>query len=968
MGPVVNVQPEVKTVAISGPYASNNSQATQDMVSLSVAEAINNFEVPLTVKDFGAVGDGITDDTTAIQQAINTIGEGGVVYFPPGTYKTSGPIYPRRQQILRGTHANKYAAELFPSVRCAIKADPATWNGDSVIRSSSTSYGVELRNLAIIGPGTSFASVVHGVYFGPRSESSGERAWSIKDCLISSCSGDGIAGHMWVFDMRDTHIAQCRTGLHTFDDDGLLDSRIIGCNIYFNRDAGILIDGGWTGAIDIIGCRVERSGNLYGYPATPVNPDAPGIWIKRGQQIALTNINTDANSGPGLRIGHPTRFIYNIMITNCAWTRDGGGTQQSYDWWKWIGNDLTIVPEGTPGAEAISNEGIAGVRLERCFHVRMINSTIGYGVSNDSGGGAISPTYAFKATDTSHCEVIGSRVEALPFSNSIVADSTNSNLNLNLPQHAMMKVPVAGEAQYLPDVQQIGLVAYQNDLQTLVVQNYSGEWVAMQRAGANSVFNEYIDIASDGTSGNLTRFIVDDIPAWTIGNNQEIYGKTFFLGRYDSLGAYVDSPIAVNHTTGRVDLNYTYLASTSAANIPLVVRAAEDQTTPIQEWWYDDSIDGVSTVAAVRPDGRIWGTPGVDSNDFVTVSQLNTDEPVSYTALEGTNLQDKSILFKTGPTLLWQAGVNPEANGNTFYVWRADATGAYLDTPLSISYSTGKMTTKHQFVGNFPLNEPGVTIGAGAGQTAPIIRAGVDGVTKFEVLADGKVSGTDGTASNHFVTKSQLDAAGGSSWTNSIDVTGTATDYTWYGFYSGANQTWEMGVYPDASSNRFYIGRYNAGSWVDAPLSISKTTGQVDMKRAYIEAGTTSTIPLVLRPKPSATVSTFRVENSSANPVLEVIYDNTVRMNWGSSENAVVKQGSTQIVREGATTTDTLLAAYTSTANAGTDTSVFKVYANGQVKIADATANDRAISLGQLKTVVAASTDFADFKTRVAAL
>ena len=34
------------------------------------------------VRDFGAVGDGITKDTAAIQKAIDA---GGIVHFPPGT-------------------------------------------------------------------------------------------------------------------------------------------------------------------------------------------------------------------------------------------------------------------------------------------------------------------------------------------------------------------------------------------------------------------------------------------------------------------------------------------------------------------------------------------------------------------------------------------------------------------------------------------------------------------------------------------------------------------------------------------------------------------------------------------------------------------------------------------------------------------------------------------------------------------
>lgn len=44
------------------------------------------------VKDYGAVGDGTTDDTQAIQSAINACGENGAVVFDPVTYKISSPL------------------------------------------------------------------------------------------------------------------------------------------------------------------------------------------------------------------------------------------------------------------------------------------------------------------------------------------------------------------------------------------------------------------------------------------------------------------------------------------------------------------------------------------------------------------------------------------------------------------------------------------------------------------------------------------------------------------------------------------------------------------------------------------------------------------------------------------------------------------------------------------------------------
>ena len=43
-----------------------------------------------SVKDYGATGNGSTDDTSAISAAIAALPNPGVLYFPPGKYKTSG--------------------------------------------------------------------------------------------------------------------------------------------------------------------------------------------------------------------------------------------------------------------------------------------------------------------------------------------------------------------------------------------------------------------------------------------------------------------------------------------------------------------------------------------------------------------------------------------------------------------------------------------------------------------------------------------------------------------------------------------------------------------------------------------------------------------------------------------------------------------------------------------------------------
>jgi hypothetical protein len=49
------------------------------------------YSGPLNVKWFGARGDGVTDDTAPIQNAIDLLSSGGIVEFPPATYKFTDP-------------------------------------------------------------------------------------------------------------------------------------------------------------------------------------------------------------------------------------------------------------------------------------------------------------------------------------------------------------------------------------------------------------------------------------------------------------------------------------------------------------------------------------------------------------------------------------------------------------------------------------------------------------------------------------------------------------------------------------------------------------------------------------------------------------------------------------------------------------------------------------------------------------
>tara|TARA_R110000868_G_scaffold54984_4_gene171275 strand:- start:267 stop:1694 length:1428 start_codon:yes stop_codon:yes gene_type:complete len=71
--------------------ASNNGITFANAVSRGIGDGFGDY---ISVKDFGAVGDGTTNDTTAIQNAITAVQNngGGSVYFPAGTYIISSAI------------------------------------------------------------------------------------------------------------------------------------------------------------------------------------------------------------------------------------------------------------------------------------------------------------------------------------------------------------------------------------------------------------------------------------------------------------------------------------------------------------------------------------------------------------------------------------------------------------------------------------------------------------------------------------------------------------------------------------------------------------------------------------------------------------------------------------------------------------------------------------------------------------
>jgi hypothetical protein len=87
---------------------STNSNALVNLAAtihdVYVSTPGSAFDGKVSVKYFGATGDGTTDDVLAVQAAIDAVQEmgGGTVYFPPGTYRITTSITLREFVSLKG--------------------------------------------------------------------------------------------------------------------------------------------------------------------------------------------------------------------------------------------------------------------------------------------------------------------------------------------------------------------------------------------------------------------------------------------------------------------------------------------------------------------------------------------------------------------------------------------------------------------------------------------------------------------------------------------------------------------------------------------------------------------------------------------------------------------------------------------------------------------------------------------------
>lgn len=269
----------------------------------------------ISARSYGAAGDGTTDDTKAIQNALDAASSGQCVYLPDGTYATSSALSVPSGVEIAGSHGSKHnltgtvikplssfsgtgvlvlaAGSEQRITRINIDGSQITAASVAGIDGSTNAAAyVQLTDVAISGSG-----IATGV-----SQQSGSNGWRCRGVYVT---GTSAAGFLVQSPDNDFELCQALScGTHGWSVNGAQNSRFTACQADFNGDYGFYVQGSWptgagSGGCQFTGCTTDRNAD-YGVLVTATG----------NSPIVFTNLATrrdgSAGAGGGLRVSNAT--------------------------------------------------------------------------------------------------------------------------------------------------------------------------------------------------------------------------------------------------------------------------------------------------------------------------------------------------------------------------------------------------------------------------------------------------------------------------------------------------------------------------------------------------------------------------------------------------------------------------------------------------------------------------------------
>ena len=284
-----------------------------EQLTQQIGNDIAGQKVNITdVKTAGAAGDGVTDDTAAIQAALDN---GGCVYFPKGTYRITGSLYPKSNTKMFGCGTIKLDNQESTSSIYAVRII-----GD--VNNTLENITIDGLNFTGVDPGN--GTTRDGITIGQNRGISSRvcNNITISNCRITGFNGRGLDtfagaagdgyshGYPNIY-VKHVYIGQCGTtpfcnsGVTLFVDDVYLENP--GC-----VNEQMTVDNG---------CQNSQFSNIY---AIHSGGGAGAISIDEGRSLVFNNITvfTDV-ARPAIRLNCASGNVDSTIINNLMVT---GGT------------------------------------------------------------------------------------------------------------------------------------------------------------------------------------------------------------------------------------------------------------------------------------------------------------------------------------------------------------------------------------------------------------------------------------------------------------------------------------------------------------------------------------------------------------------------------------------------------------------------------------------------------------------
>lgn len=371
------------------------------VVSVSGARFKRICQGPFNVKWFGAKGDNATDDTLAIQAAVNAAqNRGSVVYFPASDfYLISSPILIDSSKRGIRLIGDDYNRRVYSSVIRTHASVTVSAPLEAIFKFTDTAVGnqFEFSNLGISGDN----KTQYGIYSKKIAHSLFRRI-SIKGTNVAALA----IGYGWCNDVETCEISYNRGDGIQFVDGEINVFNVVNTKIFTNDGIGIYLSRKALG-VRINGCNIEGNKICGVFARNSIIP------------FDLSDNYFENNGSVGYSFTNPERLVKAQIIINGTVTAATVGNTQPV-------SSVRIV------------NNFASLRDADCF-VACYSAKLGLEIGNNSFSRSIAPfkAYTLLTTGTSRTG-LGAWVNNLKiYGNGIAYDDTYASLtNLHIEDMA----------------------------------------------------------------------------------------------------------------------------------------------------------------------------------------------------------------------------------------------------------------------------------------------------------------------------------------------------------------------------------------------------------------------------------------------------------------------------------------------------------------------------------------------------